>query len=103
MDKKSSLAALAALAHDTRVEIVRTLVRAGSDGLCAGEVATEVGGRQNTVSNHLAILARAGLVRYRREGRCVRYFADLDGMEGLVAFLTEDCCDGAAGNRADVA
>jgi len=96
MDKNDSLIALAALAQETRIDIFRILVRTGNQGLCAGEVAVRLHGRQNTVSTNLAILARAGLVRSRREGRSIRYFADMDGMQRLLAFLMQDCCGQAA-------
>lgn len=94
MDKRESLDALSALSQELRLDIFRQLTRAEPVGMCAGEVAAAVGGRQNTVSTNLAILARAGLIRSVREGRSVRYFADLDGMGGLLSFLMEDCCDG---------
>jgi len=94
MDKTQSLDALSALSQETRLDIFRLLTRAEPDGMCAGEVADAVGGRQNTVSTNLSILARAGLVRSVREGRSIRYFADLEGMRNLLSFLTEECCDG---------
>lgn len=89
-----SLDALSALSQETRLDIFRLLTRAEPDGMCAGEIADAVRGRQNTVSTNLAILARAGLVRSVREGRSIRYFADLEGMRALLSFLTEECCDG---------
>ncbi len=92
MDKSQSLLALGALAHETRVEVFRLLMRAAPDGLFAGEIAERLGVRQNTLSTNLAILERAGLVRGRREGRSVRYRAELEGMRGLIGFLMEDCC-----------
>jgi DNA-binding transcriptional ArsR family regulator len=94
MDKTQSLAALSALSQETRLDIFRLLMRTEPSGMCAGEIADAVNGRQNTVSTNLAILARAGLVRSVREGRSIRYFADLEGMRGLLSFLTEECCDG---------
>lgn len=94
MDKSRCLEALSALSQETRLDVFRLLTRAEPEGLCAGEIATAVAGRQNTVSTNLAILARAGLVRSVREGRSVRYFADLDGMSRLLSFLMEECCDG---------
>jgi arsenate reductase len=94
MDKTACLDALAALAQETRLDIFRLLTRAEPAGMHAGAIADAVGGRQNTVSTNLAILARAGLIRSVREGRSIRYFADLDGMSRLLAFLMEDCCDG---------
>ena len=95
MDKKLTLAALAALGQETRLDIFRLLVRAGPDGLAAGEIAENLGVLQNTLSANLSVLLRAGMVRNRREGRSIRYFADMDGMAGLLAYLMEDCCGGA--------
>ena len=92
MDKPQSLLALGALAHETRVEVFRLLMRTEPHGLFAGEIAERLGVRQNTLSSNLAILERAGLVRGTREGRSIRYRAELEGMRGLLAFLMEDCC-----------
>jgi ArsR family transcriptional regulator len=89
-----ALAALAALGQPTRLAVFRLLVRHEPDGLAAGAVAAAVGGPHNTLSTHLAILARAGLVRATRDGRSIVYRADLAGMRQLVAFLLADCCDG---------
>ena len=72
MDKKLTLAALAALGQETRLDIFRLLVRAGPDGLAAGEIAEELGVLQNTLSANLSVLLRAGMVRNRREGRSIR-------------------------------
>jgi ArsR family transcriptional regulator, arsenate/arsenite/antimonite-responsive transcriptional repressor len=95
MDKKAGLAALAALGQDTRLEIFRLLVRAGSEGIPAGEIASRLGAVQNTTSAHLKVLDHAGLVRAEREGRTVRYIADMTGFRDLLAYLMEDCCNGA--------
>ena len=62
--------------------------------MTAGEISDTLGVRQNTMSANLSILSRAGLIRNRREGRSIRYFANMDGMRGLLAFLMEDCCGG---------
>ncbi len=94
MDKSHAREALAALSHETRLDLFRLLTRAEPGGMCAGEIAAAMGARQNTISTNLAILAHAGLVRSVREGRHIRYFAHLDGMRRLLAFLTEDCCGG---------
>lgn len=94
MDKAACLDALSALAHGTRLDVFRLLVRAGTEGLAAGEIAEALGARQNTMSTNLAILARAGLIGGVREGRSIRYRADLDGMRDLLAYLMEDCCGG---------
>ena len=97
MDKSQSLTALAALAQETRLDVFRLLARSGPEGMCAGSVARSLGSRQNTISTNLAILARAGLIASRREGRNVWYYADAEGMRGLLAYLLEDCCGGAPG------
>lgn len=94
MDSKTAIDALSALAQETRLSVFRLLVRAGPGGLCAGDIAARLEVRHNTLSTNLAILARAGLVRGAREGRSIRYVADLDGMRALLAFLMEDCCGG---------
>jgi len=94
MDKKHTLEALSALAQDTRLDVFRLLMKAGPDGLYAGEIASRLVVRQNTMSTNLGVLARAGLVRSERKGRSIRYIADLDGMRGLLAYLMEECCGG---------
>jgi ArsR family transcriptional regulator, arsenate/arsenite/antimonite-responsive transcriptional repressor len=94
MDNKRTLEALSALSQSTRLDVFRLLVKAGPGGLCAGEIAERLAVRQNTMSTNLGVLARAGLVRSEREGRSIRYAADLDGMRGLLAYLMEDCCGG---------
>ncbi|UZW56885.1 metalloregulator ArsR/SmtB family transcription factor [Sphingobium sp. JS3065] len=86
--------ALSALAHLHRLAVFRLLVQAGPDGLPAGEIAREVGALPNTLSTHLTILAQAGLIQSRREGRSIIYSADYDGMRRLLAFLVADCCAG---------
>lgn len=94
MDKKQTLAAFAALSQETRLEAFRLLVRAGDEGLLSGEIGERLDVRQNTMSANLAVLLNAGLLRNRREGRSVRYFADFDGVRGLLGYLMEDCCGG---------
>ncbi|WP_291229044.1 metalloregulator ArsR/SmtB family transcription factor [Dokdonella sp.] len=89
-----ALFAFAALGQETRLEVFRLLVRAGAQGMPAGDIGEALGVRQNTMSTNLNILHRAGLVRTEREGRSVRYFADIEGIRGLLAFLMEDCCGG---------
>lgn len=86
--------ALSALAHGSRLAVFRLLVRAGPDGLAAGEIAREIGARPNTLSSHLAILGHAGLVGSRREGRSIIYSADYTAMRALLGFLMDDCCGG---------
>lgn len=94
MDESSALAAFAALSQPTRLQVFRLLVRAGPEGLAAGEVGERLGVRQNTMSANLAVLLGAGLVRNQRQGRSVCYYADMEGLRGLLAFLMEDCCGG---------
>lgn len=95
MDKKLSLAALAALGQETRLDVFRLLVKAGQEGVPAGEIADRLGAVQNTVSTHLKVLTQAGLIRPERHGRVVRYVADMTGFRDLLAYLMEDCCNGA--------
>jgi ArsR family transcriptional regulator, arsenate/arsenite/antimonite-responsive transcriptional repressor len=85
---------LAALGQPSRLEIFRLLVRNESKGLSAGAIAEAIGCPHNTFSTHIAILARAGLVRGARGGRTITYRADLTGIRALIAFLVTDCCDG---------
>jgi len=89
-----ALAALAALGQPTRLAIFRLLVRKEPAGLSAGALAEAVGCQHNTFSAHIAMLARAGLVKGTREGRTITYRADAVGMSALIAFLVTDCCDG---------
>lgn len=95
MDKKDTLNALAALGQETRLDVFRLLVRAGPEGIAAGEIATRLDTIQNTMSAHLKVLAHAGLIRPERDGRIVRYVADMTGFRDLLAYLMEDCCNGA--------
>ena len=62
--------------------------------MLAGEISTKTITVQNTMSSHLSVLLHAGLIRSQREGRAIRYFADMEGMRALLAFLLEDCCGG---------
>lgn len=76
------------------MEAFRLLVRRGKAGALAGEVSAALDVRQNTMSGNLSILAQAGLIRNQREGRAVRYFANVEGIRDLLSFLMEDCCGG---------
>lgn len=88
------VAALGALAQETRLRAFRLLVEAGPQGLPAGKVGEALDLPPATLSFHLAQLARAGLVHSRQEGRFVIYSADFQSMNRLVGFLTENCCGG---------
>ncbi|MBI4988604.1 MAG: winged helix-turn-helix transcriptional regulator [Rhodocyclales bacterium] len=94
MELKRTVACLAALAQETRLAIFRLLVEAGPEGLCAGDVGGRLGVPAATLSFHLAQLANAGLVRARQQSRFIFYSADFEAMNGIVAFLTENCCGG---------
>jgi ArsR family transcriptional regulator len=89
-----ALAALAALGQPTRLEIFRLLIRREPEGVAAGAIAEAIGCAHNTLSSHLSILARSGLIRGTRDGRSIVYRADVEGMRALIAFLIKDCCDG---------
>lgn len=95
MELTPAVACLSALAHEGRLRVFRLLVRAGVLGMPAGEVARALGVLPNTLSANLNILAHAGLVRARRQGRSIIYTADYDRMRGLLAFLVGDCCGGS--------
>lgn len=94
MDVLSATQAFSALSQSVRLDAYRLLIKAGEDGLQAGEISDQLGVRQNTMSANLAVLLHAGLVRNVREGRSIRYFADYRTTRHLLAFLMEDCCGG---------
>ncbi len=85
----------AALGHESRLDIFRLLVEAGPDGIHAGAIGERLALPAATLSFHLAHLVRVGLIRGRRDGRFIRYSADFDGIDDLIAFLTRNCCAGA--------
>jgi ArsR family transcriptional regulator len=89
-----ALAALAALGQPTRLEIFRSLVASEPGGLAAGTLAEKIGCPHNTLSSHLSILARSGLVRGTRDGRSIIYRADIDAIRAVIGFLVNDCCSG---------
>jgi len=94
MDINAALSAFAALSQKTRLDVFRLLINAGPVGMSAGDIGEALGVRQNTMSANLSVLLQAGLVRNEREGRSIRYFADLDGTRELLTFLMADCCGG---------
>ena len=100
MEAIEAVAALGALAQESRLAIFRVLVQQGPDGLPAGDVAEAVGIPPATLSFHLAQLGHAGLVRSRREGRRIIYSADYDGLQAVMSFLMEKCCQPARGRGA---
>lgn len=94
MDNESTILALAALAQSTRLDVFRLLVKREPDGLPAGEIAKALAVPQNTMSAHLAVLSRAGLLSAQRISRSIVYRADLPRFQSVMAFLVNDCCDG---------
>ncbi|MDQ0503600.1 ArsR/SmtB family transcription factor [Xanthobacter agilis] len=95
MNEPQALTAFAALSQETRLRIVRLLVRAGPEGLPAGAIGAAMGGASSSrTSFHLSHLEQAGLVCSRREGRSIIYSAALPTLSGLIAFLMKDCCNG---------
>lgn len=88
--------ALSALAHEGRLSIFRLLVRAGREGLPAGEIARKLSVLPNTLSANLTVLSNAGLIGSKRDGRSIIYTADYERMTALLGFLMEDCCNGEA-------
>ncbi|HVE07306.1 MAG TPA: metalloregulator ArsR/SmtB family transcription factor [Paraburkholderia sp.] len=96
MDSNLVVRALGALAHESRLAIFRALVVAGPQGMAAGEIAQQLGLAPSSLSFHLKDLSHAELVKPRQEGRFVIYTANFDAMNGLIAFLTENCCAGAS-------
>ncbi len=89
-----ALAALAGLGQGTRLEIFRLLMRSEPHGLAAGSIAEALECAHNTLSSHLGILARSGLVQGTRDGRSIIYRANVEAMKGLIAYLVNDCCQG---------
>jgi ArsR family transcriptional regulator, arsenate/arsenite/antimonite-responsive transcriptional repressor len=103
MESEQTILALAALAQSTRLAVFRLLVKHEPDGLAAGGIAKALAVPQNTMSAHLAILGRAGLVMSERKSRSIIYRANLATVQDLTSFLVEDCCGGRAELCAPVA
>ncbi len=95
MEISEALRSLSALSQETRLAAFRLLVEAGREGLAAGQIAEALDVPPATLSFHLSHLASAGLVGMRRRGRSIIYHADYATMTGLMAYLTENCCQGA--------
>ncbi|MGC1577963.1 MAG: metalloregulator ArsR/SmtB family transcription factor [Beijerinckiaceae bacterium] len=94
LSEPHAISALAALAQPTRLAIFRLLVKHEPIGVTAGVIAETIGAAHNTLSSHLAILVRAGLLRSSRDGRTIVYRSDVEGMQSLISFLIDDCCNG---------
>jgi len=94
MESQNVILALAALAQSTRLDVFRLLVKHEPDGLPAGDIARELAVPHNTMSSHLGILSRAGLIHSERRSRSIIYRVDLDRVRDVVTFLLQDCCGG---------
>ena len=94
MESQDAILALAALAQATRLDVFRLLVKHGPDGLAAGDIARALAVPQNTMSSHLSVLSRAGLVSTQRFSRSIVYRADLTRLQAVMLFMLRDCCDG---------
>jgi ArsR family transcriptional regulator len=94
MESDAAILALAALAQPTRLDVFRLLVKHAPEGLAAGEIARILAVPQNTMSSHLSILSRAGLVTAQRFSRSIVYRADLTWFQAVVLFMLRDCCGG---------
>ena len=92
MDQVSAIAALGALAHETRLALFRLLVTSGPEGLAAGAIGEHIGVPPSSLSFHLQELVHAGLITQRRLSRNLIYSAEYGRMNELVAYLTENCC-----------
>jgi ArsR family transcriptional regulator len=96
MKSNDAVKRLSALAQETRLELFRLLVKAGPQGLAAGDIARALKNAANTTSAQLLVLANAGLIAARRDGRSIIYSVNYPAMADLLVFLTEDCCGGRA-------
>jgi DNA-binding transcriptional ArsR family regulator len=94
METETAVRALAALAQESRLAVFRLLVKAGPDGMAAGDIARRLDTAANTMSAQLLVLSNAGLIQARRDGRSIIYAVDFDRMSALLVFLTKDCCGG---------
>jgi ArsR family transcriptional regulator, arsenate/arsenite/antimonite-responsive transcriptional repressor len=94
MEMRNAISKFGALSQETRLSVFRLLVAEGPVGLPAGEIAHRLGTAANTMSNHLGILERSGLIASERHGRSIVYRADLEGARDLLLYLVQDCCNG---------
>jgi ArsR family transcriptional regulator len=94
MESENVVLALAALAQSTRLDVFRLLVKQEPDGLAAGDIARALAVPQNTMSSHLAVLSRAGLISAQRISRSIIYRAELSHLRAVMLFMLKDCCGG---------
>ena len=102
MDQDRAIEAFAALAHTSRMSIFRLLVRAGPDGLQVGEISRRLSIVPSTLSGHLSVLKRTGLLSATRKQREIIYAANLGAVNDLIGFLLSDCCDGRVENCSEI-
>jgi ArsR family transcriptional regulator, arsenate/arsenite/antimonite-responsive transcriptional repressor len=95
MDTQQTITALAALAQESRLAVFRLLVQTGPEGMAASKIGEALGIPASSLSFHLKELTHAGLITARQDGRFVIYSAHFETMNALLAFLTENCCNGA--------
>ncbi|MEM9222276.1 MAG: metalloregulator ArsR/SmtB family transcription factor [Pseudomonadota bacterium] len=103
MELNEAARRLTALSQEGRLAVFRLLVRAGREGMAAGEISRALSVAPNTLTNQLTILSNAGLVESRRAGRSIIYRADYDAISNLLVYLMEDCCAGRSEVREGVA
>ncbi|MDP1930225.1 MAG: metalloregulator ArsR/SmtB family transcription factor [Gammaproteobacteria bacterium] len=96
LTEPQALKGFSALSQETRLRIVRLLVTAGPSGLSAGAIAEQIGASSSRMSFHLSHLEHAGLLESRRDGRSIIYSVSFSALNGLVEFLTHNCCKGSA-------
>jgi DNA-binding transcriptional ArsR family regulator len=96
MESKTAVKRLSAIAQESRLDVFRLLVKAGPEGMAAGDIAHKLNTAANTLSAQLLVLSNAGLIRARRDGRSIIYAIQFDAMRDLLVFLTADCCGGRA-------
>lgn len=96
MKTETAVKRLSAIAQEARLDVFRLLVKAGPEGMAAGDIARKLKVAANTLSAQLLVLSNAGLVRAQREGRSIIYAINFDAMRDLLVFLTRDCCGGRA-------
>jgi ArsR family transcriptional regulator, arsenate/arsenite/antimonite-responsive transcriptional repressor len=102
MEQDDAIEAFAALAQPSRMTIFRLLVRAGPKGLQVGEISRRLGIVTSTLSGHLSILKRAGLLQATRHQREIHYAAHLTAINDLIGFLLADCCEGQSENCSEI-
>lgn len=94
MESEQVLSVFAALAQSTRLDVFRLLIAHEPEGMAAGDIAKQLDVPHNTMSTHLAILSRAGLIHAKRQSRSIIYRAELEAVRSLIGYLLNDCCGG---------